>query len=139
MRTEEMETTKDADVPRKALSFVAQFSEFSHLDLAQRRPAAKEDRHALVAALTRRSKLLTVECGQVRGEALDHGGKASQHYDAPPNGTPTGFLPSPNHFRIFALKLRITSIGTSLVPPWRDGRGGQGEEGLVECHCSCTP
>jgi hypothetical protein len=116
MCSEQMETTKDAHVPREALTFVAQLPEFPHLDGAQGRPAAEQERHPLVSARSRLPKLLAVERRQVRREIPDPGGTASRHYDAPPNGTPTGFLPSPNHLRIFALKLRLTSIGTSLVP-----------------------
>jgi hypothetical protein len=37
-----VETSQDADVLRKPLTLVAQLPEFSHLDLAQRRPTAEE-------------------------------------------------------------------------------------------------
>jgi hypothetical protein len=62
MCSEQMETTEDADVPCQALTLVAQLPELSHLDPAQRRPAAEQDRHALVAAFPRLPELLVVEC-----------------------------------------------------------------------------
>ena len=56
-----METSKDADVPREPLTLVAQPPEFPQLDLAQRRPTAEEERHALVTIVPRIAKLDVVE------------------------------------------------------------------------------
>jgi hypothetical protein len=56
-----VETPKDADVPRKPLTLVVELPELPHLDLAQRRPTTKENRHALVAILLRIAKLGVVE------------------------------------------------------------------------------
>jgi hypothetical protein len=56
-----VETPKDADVPRKPLTLVAQLPELPHLELAQRRPTAEEKRHTLVAMLPRVAKLGVVE------------------------------------------------------------------------------
>jgi hypothetical protein len=56
-----VETPKDADVPRKPLTLVAQLPELPHLELAQRRPTAEEKRHTLVAMLPRIAKLSVVE------------------------------------------------------------------------------
>jgi hypothetical protein len=56
-----VETPKDADVPRKPLTLVAQLPEFPQLDLAQGRPATEEKRHTLVAMTPRIPKLCVVE------------------------------------------------------------------------------
>jgi len=55
------QTSKDADVPRKPLTFVAQLPEFPQFDLAQRRPTVEEERHTLIAMTPRVSKLFVVE------------------------------------------------------------------------------
>ena len=56
-----METPTDADVPRKPLTLLVEAPEFPQLDLAQRRPAAEEERHTLVTIVPRISKLVVVE------------------------------------------------------------------------------
>jgi hypothetical protein len=56
-----METSKNADVPRKPLTLVAQLPEFPQLGLAQRQPTVEEKRHTLVTILPRISKLVVVE------------------------------------------------------------------------------
>jgi hypothetical protein len=52
-------------------------------------------------------ELLRAQRRQVRRQVGDH---------AVPCGLPTGFLSSPNHLRIFAARLRMTFISTSLPP-----------------------
>src|SRR5438034_1198464 len=92
----------NSEVPL-TLTLITQLPEFRHLCFAQRRPAAEEDGHALVATVTRILELRAVECRQFRGQVLNHGGKASGHYDAPapgPNSTPTRLSLSPNRLRI---------------------------------------
>ena len=56
-----METSKDADVPRKPLTLVVQLPEFPQLDLAQRGPTAEEQRHSLVTIVPGIAKLGVVE------------------------------------------------------------------------------
>ncbi len=56
-----MQASKDADVPRKPLTLIAQFPEFPQLDLAQGRPTPEEKRHALIAMTPRVSKVVVVE------------------------------------------------------------------------------
>jgi protein involved in ribonucleotide reduction len=67
-----VETPTDADMPRKPLTLVAQHPEFPHLELAQRRPTAEENRHTLVAILPRIAKLGVVEHRKVPRKVLDH-------------------------------------------------------------------
>ena len=107
-------------MPGKALTLITQLPEFRHLCFAQRRPAAEEDGHALVATVTRILELRAVECRQFRGQVLNHGGKASGHYDAPapgPNSTPTLLSLSPNPLRIFARKLCMTPSAPRFCRP----------------------
>ena len=59
-RSERVEVTEDADVPRQALPLVVQLSEFAQFDVAQRRPTAEEKRHALVTSMPRIEKLAVV-------------------------------------------------------------------------------
>lgn len=59
--SEGVETSKDADVPRKPLTLVAQLPEFPQLDPAQGRPATEEKRHTLIAMTPRIAKLCVVE------------------------------------------------------------------------------
>jgi len=51
----------DADMPRKALTLVAQLPEFPHLELAQRRPTEEERRHSLITFVPRISELESAE------------------------------------------------------------------------------
>jgi hypothetical protein len=67
-----VETSKDADMPRKPLTLVAQLPEFPQLDLAQRRPTAEEKRHTLITIVPRISQLVVVEQSEVRWKVLDH-------------------------------------------------------------------
>jgi hypothetical protein len=67
-----VETSKDADVPREPLTLVVQLPEFPQLDLAQRRPAAEEQRHALITIASRIAKLVVVEPCEVLGKVRDH-------------------------------------------------------------------
>jgi hypothetical protein len=85
--------------------------EFPHLRLAQRRPAAEEDRHACVPPLACSLKLRAIERRQVPRKTVDH-----ELYGAPaPYGTLSEpFLSSPNSWRIFFAQLRVTRIETSI-------------------------
>ena len=56
-----MESSKDADVPRKPLTLVVQLPELPQLHLAQRRPTTEEKRHALVTIMRRIAKLIVIE------------------------------------------------------------------------------
>lgn len=60
-RSECVQTSKDAEVPRKPLALVAQLPEFPQFVLAQRRPTTEEKRHTLIAMTPRVSKLFVVE------------------------------------------------------------------------------
>jgi hypothetical protein len=70
--SERVETSKDADMPRKPLTLVAQLPEFPQLDLAQRRPTAEEKRHTLITIVPRISQLVVVEQSEVLWKVLDH-------------------------------------------------------------------
>jgi hypothetical protein len=110
-------------MPREPLTLVTQLPELSHLGPVQGRPPAEESGHPLVALALRLPESLMIEGRQVPREILDH--------EPVPYGTPTGLLPSPNHFRIFAAKLRMTCIGHLIFPPplarW-PGRSKRGRE-----------
>jgi hypothetical protein len=114
-----VETPTDADIPGKPLTLVAQLPELPHLEVAQRRPPAEENGHALVAILPRIAKLIFIEHCEVLRKVLDHLGRnlsAAPCASAVRNvGRP--LAESPQHFRILADKLRMTCIGTSLPPP----------------------
>lgn len=56
-----MEASKDADMPRKSLTLVAQHPELPQLELAQLRPPTEESRHTLVTIVPRVSEFGLVE------------------------------------------------------------------------------
>lgn len=114
-----MQTPTDPDMPRKALTLIAQLPEFPQLELAQRRPAEEERRHALITFVPRISKLESAERREASRKVHDHRGRHLSTAHAPaPYGTSAGAVPrSPNQFRILADELRVTCICTSLPPP----------------------
>ena len=59
--SERAKTSNDADVPGEPLTLVAQPSELTQLDLAQRRPTSEEHRHTVVTISTRVANLIAVE------------------------------------------------------------------------------
>ena len=90
-----METSKDAHVPRKPLTLVVQLPELPQLDLAQRRPAAEEQRHSLVTIAPRIAKLGVVQRREVRRKVFDHLDHSQRpHAPAPYGAFAGGLLPS---------------------------------------------
>jgi hypothetical protein len=59
--SERAKTSNYADVSGEPLTLVAQPSELTQLDLAQRRPTSEEHRHTVVTILTRVANLIAVE------------------------------------------------------------------------------
>lgn len=87
---------------RKPLPLIAQLPQLPHVDPAERRPAAEEQRHALVASLPCCRDLLLVEVREVSRQVVDH--------EPVPYGMRTGLLASPNHLRILSARLRRTCM-----------------------------
>jgi hypothetical protein len=72
-----VETSNDANVPRKPLTLVVQLPEFTQLDVVQRRPAAEEKRHAFITSMPRIAKLTVAEPREVLWKVVDHRGTSA--------------------------------------------------------------
>ena len=94
--SQRVETSKDAHVPRQSLTLVAQPPELPQLDLAQGRPAAEEQRHALVTIVSRIAKLAVVEPCEVLRQVRD---ELERRHSAPPRaGAVRRFVRAPTEF-----------------------------------------
>ena len=83
-------------MPRQSLTLVAQPPELPQLDLAQGRPAADEQRHALVTIVARIAKLAVVEPCEVLRQVRD---ELERRHSAPPRaGAVRRFVRAPTEF-----------------------------------------